>query len=836
MTDMDNNVRSLCNKRVRVELNEPGVHPFLSLSIPDGEGGWFRAACLGARQLKYQHKGSSFPRVVSGGEEEEAGAKLDFIEGVAGGRGITVSDIRGGFEINSRIVIEDDSPVVRVEHRLTALADMGVNRAFDRYDFVAAPGGESGSELDDWFAPHLRPRTDMVIGDHVFRSPVVMMKRGDIFFALIPDLEAMEREYRRGAARYYMDFLVSGGENKSPATCFGVGNTRRRGHVYFKGDFGRPVEVPEGGTLTLPYYLFLDRDGTGKEDMLTFLWERFGRRYFESGLPQVVGLDRYASAGLTRIFKKPDVFIEFELDGQRCGGSAAQYLLTRRGVQLMSARELRGFFRIQDIWLAAFRLGVKVLTISPRANQALERFIWLRGPKVPPQVMLQSWFNNLRSAYGAYWFARKWKDHALLENSLSVKNLALLAPREGGAFPAICFVTEEGVSWSRGTRAFEHLDFYHTADCATTAYYMLLWFRDLEGDPRLLGRAHEFADFLLKVQMPSGAIPAWVHVDGSSPVADPALRESATTACPAMFLAMLYLVDGDEKHLEAAIRAGDFLAQHVIPRHKWFDYETFYSCGPKKLDMFDSFTATYPQNTMSMIWAAEALRLLHIATGEARWLELGLEVLNHLCLYQQVWDPPFLSINAFGGFASQNSDGEWNDARQALAVPILMDYYRLTGRAELMERGIAALRASFTTMYIDENRRVAPGNLKSFPAWEEGSTAENYGHQGYDHKTPGFFESDWGTGSACHAAAYAQKHYGDIFVDLGRARAFGINGCRVTGFDAANDRLSIAVKKQIEGSLEAVIRVEGAASPRLEVEVNGAPAKRTSTGDFLALL
>src|SRR5450756_3211739 len=77
-------------------------------------------------------------------------------------------------------------------------------------------------ETDYWYVPHLRPKPDMVIADHVFRQPVVMMRKGDIFFALIPDLELLEEAYESGPARYYLDFVLSGGENRSPAVCFGI--------------------------------------------------------------------------------------------------------------------------------------------------------------------------------------------------------------------------------------------------------------------------------------------------------------------------------------------------------------------------------------------------------------------------------------------------------------------------------------------------------------------------------------------------------------------------------------------------------------------------------------
>ncbi len=821
-------------KRQRVELNEPGVHPFVSFLLPDDAGSWLPAVILGARQLRHSHRGSSFPRLFCDGEEEDHGDHIEVRGAPGDGSVVTVSDTRSAFEIASEVTIEGDGPVIHVVHTLRAVRDVGLNRVFDRYDFITAQGAGPNGGPDYSFVPHLRPMENMLIGDHVFRSPVIMMQHENVFFAVVPDLELMTEAYRSGPARYYMDFVVSGGENHSPAVCFGLGRTRPTGHVYFDAAFRRAIDVGRGESLTLGYYLIIDRGGFTRSDMLDFLWERFGRTS-SSVLPQTASWDRYASAGLSRMFKRSDLFRKFEMDGQPCGGTVGIHLLNRRGVRLMGLRELNGYLRFQDVALFLQRAVLERLTSRPAGARLLERAIYRYGPKVPPQILFQSWFNNMRSAYGAYWFARRWKDHELLERALAVKNLVILAPREKGAFPAVCYATEDGPYWSRGTCGFKHIDWYNTADCATTAYYMVLWFRDHEGDPRLLGRCREFAEFLLEIQLPSGAFPAWVQLTETTPRVSPDLREGATTACPAMFLAMLYTVDNDPRYLESATKACDFLASEVIPGQKWFDFETFYSCSRKRLGMFDAYTGSYPQNTLSMYWAAEAFRLVFEATGDARYLELGTTVLDHLCLYQQVWDTPLLSVNTFGGFGVMNTDAEWNDSRQAIFAPLLMDYYRLTGRVAFMERGIAALRASFTLMYLDENRGVAPANMAAFKPEERGSVAENYGHFGYDLRTSGYLESDWGPGTACQAAAYVQRHYGDILVDTDNMKAFGINGCRVTGVHIEDHELSLDVDKQVDSVTNVVIKVMGSA-PVTGVNVNGKPAVMTLDGDYRTLL
>lgn len=823
------------NAGLRVEFNEPQVHPFLSFHLQAADGEWQPVVFLGARQVRFAHRGSSFPRIIADGDEQESGTRLEMSEPSHGGPAAALTDIRGGFEIASAVELLEGGPAVRVTHTLTSLVDVTLNRAFDRFDLICAPGADQPGVLDYCFVPHLRPEEDMVIGDHVFRSPVIMMKKGEVFFALVPDLDVLGEEYRNGGARYYLDLAVSGGENQSPALCFGLGRTRPSGHVYFREDFRRGLDISAGDRVSLGYYLFIGNEDLRRE-VLSFMWERYGRPHLESGMPQVASLDRYASAGLARMFKRPDIFREFELEGQPCGGTIGIHLVNRRGVRLMDKGELDGYLKHQDAAIWVQRTWLDRIMSRPAAAKVLEKVTYRYGPKVPPQVFFQSWFNNLRSAYGAYWFARKWNDHELLDAAQAVKNLAVLAPREGGAFPAVCYITGEGVGWCRGTQAFRHVDRYHTADCATTAYYMALWFRDHEGDPRLLRRCREFAEFLLKAQQPSGAFPAWVEPALPSPIASEELKESATTACPAMFLALLYLVDNDARYLEAAVRAADFVTSDVVPRQKWFDYETFYSCSFKRLGLFDRYTGTFPQNTMSMYWAAEMYRLLYLATGDAVYLDTGLQVLDHLCLYQQVWDPPFLSIDAFGGFGVMNTDAEWNDARQGLFAPVLMEYYRVTGNPEHMERGIAALRASFTTMYIEENRAVAPGNMQAAHPGETGSVAENYGHFGYDYRTTGYLQSDWGAGSASAAAAYTGKHFGDIYVDVERARAFGINGCRVESVERSGGTILLEVVKQIESGLEVLVKVSDPAPPGLGVIVNGEAARRTPAGYFRAVL
>ncbi len=98
--------------------------------------------------------------------------------------------------------------------------------------------------------------------------------------------------------------------------------------------------------------------------------------------------------------------------------------------------------------------------------------------------------------------------------------------------------------------------------------------------------------------------------------------------------------------------------------------------------------------------AAAGLLGLFEATADSQYLQLAGRVMDRLSLYQQVWDPPWLGLDGFGGYGVMNTDGEWNDARQAQIAETHLDFGRVTEEPEHTERAIAAARAAFTTVFL----------------------------------------------------------------------------------------------------------------------------------------
>jgi hypothetical protein len=341
---------------------------------------------------------------------------------------------------------------------------------------------------------------------------------------------------------------------------------------------------------------------------------------------------------------------------------------------------------------------------------------------------------------------------------------------------------------------------------AWTGVWLLEWAQRLPArKAEILKTAETLARFLVANQRASGAIPSWYDPETLQPVS--AFRdENAETAGAALFLAEYSRATHETAYREAAEKAMGYVFEMIMPEQKWFDFETFFSCSRKPLGFFDSFTGQNPQNTLSMHQAAEACLLLHASTGKEIYRERGIAILDYLCLYQQVWSPPWLSCQLFGGFGVQNTDGEWSDSRQGYFAMTLMRYYQLTGEQEYFERAVAALRAMFS---LFEN----PASPR---------TAENYAHGARDRQG-GVTGIHWGTGSSVVSLQILRARYGGAYVNVAGKWGCGLDGCAIPGVYVRGDSIIVEIRNDIPGPRPIRLMFENLRRPRYAVAVNGKP-------------
>jgi hypothetical protein len=674
-----------------------------------------------------------------------------------------------------RWTIRSDPSRVHIESRETLVSG---GQAHPLYTVLAYPGGSNKWEIGEYdvlAGPHLRPQADLVIGQHALRSPALAVQHDSAWVALVPDLLVHRQHDNYGdelCERHFglcMDLDIANRLVDAPLLGFGwremmwVYSVWRVEEGYFCRDLGG---CAPRRSVRLAFDLLVEAAAAEYSVVSAtqrFLWEQIGRRYFcQSRLPQT----QPAAGAFDEAWKW--------------------------GRELYDSREVDGV-----------RLG------AVRVDR-----------EAPPDAMFMSWFNSLRTSYGIYSEARCRGDDEMKAKARSTLELVLSAPQEKGAFPTIAAFREDGFEWIGSHRNFANQMWWgpnslSTFDMGWAAYWVLRWYQDLEPDERALRFARSYGDFLVETQLPRGAVPSW-FVRGTLEVC-PHLRESAQTASSVMFLAELARVTAEPNYLSAAERGGRFVTRECLYAGRWDDYEVYYSNAPKSEGAADPISGQKAQDTLSMHFAALGFLTLFQLTRDHVWLENGQRVVDHMLQYQAVWPASFLSLYSYGGFSVQNTDQEWNDARQSQIGVTLLDYARETGRADYAERGIVAIRAGYATM-ASQTAEIA--NPRYFDLFATGVGVENYAHNPYDAPTtpvptPHF---DWGVGSAGAGFAEARNRFGGIWVDARHKKAYGIDNVYVESacFD---DGLELDITSPSPGHV-ALLKVTDLEAPRTRLSVN----------------
>ncbi|MFT4414841.1 hypothetical protein ACLM5H_13360 [Fredinandcohnia humi] len=568
--------------------------------------------------------------------------------------------------------------------------------------------------------PHLSPEEDMVIGDRVFRSPVMIFEKEDKMFALVPDVDLLEKER---IAPHFMDYVET---NRS--LCYGISHYEKTKHVYFK-KIEKPFQVERGQTLFRFHLLQWEGIKDRRNFILVtdFVWECFAQKrmvqnnHVSTKLPEAVrDLEIYVKHTYNWAFKHWEkvVWNEFELEQKKVGGC----VFIVRGVQTPG-------MGLEDNWRE-------------------KKSIWN-----------QAWFSSLRSAYGYRLWGEKWKNTDMIRRSNLAKNFALSAPQTNGLFPSVYWAGPNH-SWENGCwgysdrRPENHEEYAHLLDMSWTCLWMLKWYMNIEQDNELVEYTKRYIDRLLGLQAENGSFPGWVHVKTGA--ISPYLIDSPETSMHVWLLAKFYQITGENKYLLAAVRGMEFVLNNIIPIGRWEDFETYWSCSKewngKRYGKKDKRSGLYNQCNFSIYWTVEALKEMYLVTKEDKYIKEGEKVLAELSLYQAIWQPAFLYLPVLGGFGVMTSDDEWNDARQSLFALTYQDYYEITRKEEYKYRSIWATKASFYMMYCPENvvvKQIYENTFQYFGEKDYGFEMENAHHGSNNEEDLGEFTIfDWGNGAA----------------------------------------------------------------------------------------
>lgn len=590
---------------------------------------------------------------------------------------------------------------------------------------------------DFHWAPHLTPQNNYIIAQHVFRAPAVIYSNQTKCLSVIPDLDILAKG---SPVEWYADNNAL--ENK---ITLGMSKSKVKEHVLFVKESGA---VYPKGKIEFGFYILAEKNQqiiNPWRKSLSFMWKKWAVPLYDKGEP--LGnkdIQPYVTQTYQWAFDtwKAPVWQQFELNNKNVGAPAFI-------VNITQSPNYPGHWRDREV-----------------------RSIWN-----------QAWFSSLRSASGLYKYAKANGNKEYEHYALMTKELALSMPQHNGIFTSIILTEMEeteidGQKYNRSkgwqTKHFGNSNRnpytwnmkespYHILDMSFTAYHMLRWYDELEKDTRLLDYAIRYADRLITLQQQDGFFPGWLSLENQKPLQH--LNQSPETSMSVAFLLKLYDLTKENKYLLSAQKAMNAVVDNIVYSGRWEDFETYWSCSRYGSDTLVGKKVMrnnqYKQNTLSMYWTALALMEMYRVNTDKKYLQTGQRVLDEMLMYQATWQPPFIAVRALGGFGVMNADGEWNDSRQSLFAPLIMEYAKVLNSQEYQQRAKAALDAAFTMMYTPLNPSTMQQWQQRYPFFgkeDYGFMMENYGHEGVSNdKGLGIGEFtiyDWGNGAAAEAAMF----------------------------------------------------------------------------------
>ncbi|MFZ9936499.1 MAG: hypothetical protein ACO3JG_05505 [Luteolibacter sp.] len=651
-------------------------------------------------------------------------------------------------------------------------------------DFVHSPTAKK----DD---PRAGPAVDQVIGDHAFHSPAIVLQKGGLYACMVPDLaminahalQSPDARRTQAVARnqfsvpiideFYtmptaLDLNAVSGLTGQPVFSYGMMDFVVSHHMRYQrfndASMVRQLAKPE---IRFGYELIVGADmpeGAAFQVASRHIWQRHGHPQFRDRPHLAMPFAEYVRA-IYSVVSKPmppaiqapvpgyedhGVFIDFEMNGQPVGG-------------MVSPLGVLGF------------------------GDALWNF---------------EFWNNIRDANGMVYWGDELDIPILKERGHRIVNLALQAPQnDAGFFPLIYHAASK--QWSLSSlgpspspKSFfdKSAPVYNVPAMSKSAAHLLEFYQRCGKDPRIIDYLRPFADGLVARIDGRGTIPSYYTPD-MQPLAD--LHHSAQPAAMMWFLAEMAGVTGEARYRDGAGRIADYLIKEIIPQQRWIDLEVYYSCGRNPLDYVLDETQLLPiRGNLSTHWAAKGFAALYKITRDEAHLDAGSKTVDYLSFSQGSWDPHYIyTANPFGGCTVDNVDtATWLDARQCELVEPFIWYGLELGRQDLVERGVAAARAS--TVLINHPRHIGNGIYPHVNLYGFGLGPENINHEGHNQSAMRTHPS-WGECSGIFTGlADAARFTGGGIIDLNHGFAVGTDGINLS-LERRGDAFHVTIESRL---------------------------------------
>jgi len=763
------------NGKVAVAFTKEAHRAVITVSAASADGSWL-PVCRTLRPdfARTPEANRLFDTSVTPHRYQAGELFTDFEVGFRDDQRVVVT-VRG--TLDGRIVAEQTLTVDRDSHVLHV--DVSASLTEPKLDYVLSsweflPTGTPDfvhsptAKLDD---PRSGPAMDQVIGDHAFHAPAIVLQKGGEYACLVPDLAMINacavlspdarRTQRIGRNQWSvpildehftmptaLDLNATTGLSPQPIFSYGMMDFVVGHHVrYQRINDASMVRLLAKPDIRYGYDLIVAagaQPGSGFQAASRHIWKRYGHRQLSEEPHLAMPFAEYVRT-IYGVVSRPmppsvqppvpgyddhGVFVDFELDGSPVGGM-----------------------------------------VSPLVGAGFGDALW----------NFEFW-NNVRDASGMVYWGEKLALPELADRGRRIVSLALAAPHnEAGFFPLVYHVASKqwalssiGPSPAPSGLFDRSAPVYSVPAMSKTAAHLLEFHERCGPDRRIIDYLRPFADGLEARIDERGIIPSYYTPD-MQPIPD--LSASAQPAATMWFLAEMARATGSARSLEAAKRIAAYLTREIIPQQRWIDLEPYYSCGRNPLSLTDDAIQGMPiRGNLSTIWAANGFLALYRASANEEYLKTGEKVVDYLAFSQASWDPHFVyTANPFGGCTADNLDtANWLDARQCELVQPFIRYGLELGRQDLVERGVAAARAS--TVLINHPRHIANGIYPHVNHYGFGLGPENINHEGHNQSAMRTHPS-WGecSGIFTGLADAARLTAGGI-IDLEHGFAVGTDG------------------------------------------------------------
>ena len=264
------------------------------------------------RETYYARKNASWRKILESGSDQrqepavrQNGTSIPFayrsavVEKTGSIESVLLSGSMEDGALTKSISLVWGKPYARISVAYRIKTRIQLQALWSTYSFV--PDNKLYREykpLDFVFTPQLRPEKEYVIADHTFRSPALMLQKGQDFVALVPVLENVDGKKR--AIRTVADMQVETADK--PFISIGLQNfmpepyALRNTHVFYVVPDSLAATLKDT-TVSLGCLLFLRSDAPEREgfrEVVRYHWSASGTEYMQRAIgPQAEPFSGY---------------------------------------------------------------------------------------------------------------------------------------------------------------------------------------------------------------------------------------------------------------------------------------------------------------------------------------------------------------------------------------------------------------------------------------------------------------------------------------------------------------------------------------------------------------